>query len=264
MVDKKKKGLSRKDLKAPDEVQEKLWSLSEWVEERWKPLLGGLAAVVLLWAAVGVFQEVRTSSKRSVAVSSAEVFSVLSARVKAPAGGDDQEPPPEPGKRVFESDTARLDAAIAAAEQFVAKAKGEAAETAKLMAGGLKGQKGEFEASLAAADAYLDAHPDDALAIPLLERKATALGALGRNEEAAAAWKLLAERAPTTALKALALKHVGDLYHPATNGKGADAAKAKEAYSAALALVKPGEESPAAGPLRFVYVDASRKLAMLD
>jgi tetratricopeptide (TPR) repeat protein len=263
-VEKKKKGMSRKELKAPDEVATKLWSLSEWVEERWKPLLIGIGSVVAVWAIIGIVQEMRASSRRATAKASEELFATLAARVKSPDDAAlEASGAPQPAK-TFETDKAKADAAVAAAEAFAGRVSGEAAELAKLLAASLKGTKGEFEPALAAVDAYLAKHADDPMALPLLEQKATALAALGKSAEAEAAYKALAEKAPATGLKALALKSVGDLYNPKSGTKTPDAAKAKEAYKAALALAKPGEDVPPAGTLRYVFVDVSAKLAQID
>ncbi len=268
----------QRELESPEIVEQKLWTLSEWMEKHWRPVLAGLVGVSILWGAVGIYQIVSSSSAQSHAESTAAIFEQAAMPVvippekkaddpaltdeakKAEAEAKKNEPPS------FASDQARAEAVIKAATPEAAKEP-----LVGVVIGGAKAVQGDFAAQLAAVDAALVKAKGTALELPLYVQKATALAGLGRSAEAAAQWAQVQALDPTLFGKVLAQIRQGDLYNPAMAGKTADAAKAKAAYEAALKSVRGGdagakgtpERDPPSGPLAFLAADVRLKLARL-
>lgn len=246
------------EIAAPDIVEEELWSLSAWMEKHWKPVTIAIVGVSAVWAGIGIYQIISSSSEKSRAEQTAAVFEAAGAPVVPPSDNPDA-PPPKSDRLTFETDKARADAVIAAAKAEDAKA----AAMIGVVVGGAKAVAGDRESQLKAIQAALETAKGSALELPLREQKATALQALGKVAESAAEWAEVSKLATTDFTKALAKLRTGDLYSPAAGSKAADAAKAKTAYEEALKAARPGDKDPPAGPLAFLAADARGKLSRL-
>ncbi len=258
------------ELIAPEIVEQKLWSLSEWVEAHWKPVLGGIGAVTLVWGGIGVANLIAESRANARADATSVVFQLASRSVVPPQ----EEPKPAEGeapkeeaaakkkpavKDSFDSDKARAEAVVAAG-----KVDDETvAPWINLVVGSAKAVNGDFAAQLTAVDAALAKVGGQALELPLRQQRAVALAALGKSADAAAEWTKVAQLSAWPFDKAFAQLRTGDLYNPAMGSKAADATKAKAAYAEAVKLARPGDKDPPAGALAWVAADARAKLASL-
>ena len=251
----------QRELEAPEIVEVQLWSLSDWMEAHWKPVLGGLTAVSVLWGAVGIFQIVSAARERSRAAATASVFEQAAVTVVPPAERPEgAEAPVDP---TFESEKARAEAVLKANATSGSDGGGDASAVVGLVLGGAQAALGKWDAQLQAVDAALAKVPGSALEAPLREQRATALEALGRPAEAAAEWQKVTAAAATPFTRALSHVRIGDLSHPGLGAKAPDAKKAKDAYDAALKLVRIGDKDPPAGDLAYLAADIRLKLAKL-
>lgn len=264
------------ELVAPEIVEEKLWSLSEWVEAHWKPLLGGLGAVTLIWGGIGVAGMIADSRANARADETSVVFQLAAKSVIPPqeetakaaegeAGKEEGAAKEEAAKKKaavkdsFDSEAARAQAVIAAGKVEDTPAT----PWANLIVADSKAVTGDFTAQLTAVDAALGKVAGQPLELPLREQRAVALAALGKSTEAVAEWAKVETLSVLPFGKALAQLRTGDLQNPALGSKAADAAKAKAAYQEAVKLARPGDKDPPAGPLAWVVADARAKLASL-
>ncbi|MSP93401.1 MAG: hypothetical protein EXR79_16675 [Myxococcales bacterium] len=248
----------QRELEAPDVAEEKLWSLSDWMEAHWKPVLGGLTAVSVLWGGVGIFQIVSAARERGRAAATATVFEQAAVSVVAPA--DRPEGADAPVDPTFDSEKARAEAVIKAA---AGGNESSAGEVVGLVLGGAQAALGKWDAQLQAVDAALAKVGGSALETPLREQRATALEALGRQPEAMIEWQKVMASAATPFTRALSHVRIGDLSHPGLGAKAPDAKRAKDAYDAALKLVRVGDKDPPAGDLAYLAADIRLKLAKL-
>lgn len=235
----------------PDVVEQELWSLSDFVEKHWRPILGGLAAVSVVWGGLGIWQIISHSRDDAKAGQSAAVFAAAGALVQAPPEGD--APAPATTVKTWPSATARAEAVVAAAKDAESLP-----ELAKLVTAGAQAELGKWQELLTAVDAALPAAAGSALEATLLEQKATALAGLGKFSESATAWEQVAAKSSTAFGKANAQIRLGDL---AVRGGKADAAK--KAYDAAVTAARPGGKDPEPGNLAFALATARGKLAAL-
>ncbi len=256
------------ELIAPEIVEEKLWSLSEWVEAHWKPVLGGIGAVTVIWGGIGVANLIAESRANTRADATSIVFQLASKSVVPPqeepkaAEGDapkDEAKKKPPVKDSFDSEKARADAVLAAG-----KVDDDAvAPWVNVVVGSAKATNGDYAAQLAAVDAALAKAAGQPLEGPLHQQRAVALAGLGKSAEAAAEWATVAKLSVWPFEKALAQLRTGDLFNASLGSKAADAAKAKAAYEEAVKLARPGDKDPPAGGLAWVVADARAKLASL-
>jgi hypothetical protein len=247
-----------RELQAPEIVEVKLWSLSDWMEKHWRPVLGTIAAVSVVWGGIGIYQIVSASSEQGTAEATAQVFSQAATPVVAPSTTPDQPPPAADGP-TFATAKERAEAVLKAAQGI----ESQSPEILKLLVAGQKATLGEWKAQLDAVDAMLPKVQGEPLEIALREQRATALEALDRPADAAAEWAKYGEKVTTPFGKALAKVRTGDLYNPTLGAKTADAAKARAAYEQAVAGARKGDKDPAPGPLAFLVADARQKLSRL-
>lgn len=249
----------QRDLDSPEIIEEHLWSLSDWMEQNWKPVIAVVGGLTLLWAGIGLFQIMRASSAQEQALATAPAFEAAGRAVYEPPADLEGEDPNAPLGPSFKTDEERAAAVMAAS----AGKEAEAGGLIGVLAGGAHGAAGKLDAQLAALDAALKTYSGDALELPLREQRASVLTGLKKTAEAAAEWEKVATLAPTAQLKAEAQLRVGDLYNPAAPGGQADAAKAKAAYEAALKASMVADKAPSDGPLAFLHAEATTKLAGL-
>ena len=253
---------SQKDVRpetlAPEIVEQRLWSLSDWMEKHWRPVLGGLAIVSVAWGSLGIYQIYSAHRERARADATAAVFEQAAVPVVAPPTSADTPPAAVEGPS-FATDKARAKAVIDAATGD----DPDAAAMVDVLVGGARAANGDFAGLLKAADTALAKAQGEALELPLREMRATALAALGRVPESAAEWAKVAAATPTSFGKALAQVRTGDLFNPRLGSKAADPAKAKAAYDAAIKAGRPGDKDPPPGSLAFLVADARLKLAQL-
>jgi hypothetical protein len=257
----------QRELEAPEIVEQKLWSLSAWMEKHWRPVLAGLVGVSVLWGAVGIWQIVSASRDQNRADSTAAIFEQAAMPVIPPVEKKADEDPTAAAEAEkqkadappsFATDEARADAVLKAATP---EAKKE--PLVAVLVAGSQAVKGDFAGQLAAVDAALAQVTGQALELPLRIQRATALSALGRTADAVAEWTKVQAMDPTAFGKALAQVRQGDLYNPHLQAKAADAGKAKTSYEAALKAARTGDKDPASGPLAFLVADVRQKLARL-
>ena len=172
----------QRELEAPEIIEERLWSLTDWMEEHWKPVVGIVGGLALLWAAIGLFQIMSASSSRSNAERSAATFEAAGRAVYAPPADLEGEDTNRPLGAIWSTDKAR-------AEAMVATAKGQEGEGQGLvgvLAGAGQGLLGQHDAQLAALDKALAGEENQALELALREQRASTLLALKKADEAAA------------------------------------------------------------------------------
>ena len=240
-------------------IEEQLWSLSEWMETNWRPVVAALGIVTVLWGGAGLYQILSERSARSTAAANAPVYAAAARRVYTPPEGLTGEDPNKPLSPTFASEKERAEAVVAAGSGL----EGAAKPFAEVVVGAAKAELGQADAQLAAIDAALATAGDSPIALGLQAQRASALMALGKADEAAATWAKIAETAPTAALKALAQVRIGDLANPRLGAKAGDAGKAKAAYTAAVAALAEGGKAPSEGNAAFLHAEAKLKLAQL-
>ncbi len=255
---KKSRDEQQKIIDTPDIIEEELWSLSAWMEKHWKTVAITIGGVSVVWGGLGIYQIIAASSDQGRAETSAAVFEKAGTPVVAPA--DDPEKPENKREiATFDTDKARAEAMLAAS-------KGDdpaAAAVVGVLTGAAKATLGDRDAQIKSLDAALATAKGSALELPLREQRASALQALGKNQEAAAEWAEVAKLATTDFAKTLAKVRTGDLYNGNVGSKLADNAKAKAAYEEAVKTARAGDKDPPAGPLAFLLADARGKLAKL-
>ena len=240
----------------PEFVEEQLWSMSEWMEEHWRPVVAVIGAVTIIWGGIGLYQIYAASAAEGASAASAPVFAALNQPVYEPPADVQGEDPNKPLGASYGSEAERINAVLTAS-----KRGGDFASA--LLAGAVQGRKGDWAAELKAADAALAKFGDTALAGALQQQRALALTGLGKQAEAAAAWAKVAASAQTSVGKALAQVRIGDLYNGAAGSKIADANKAKAAYGAAMKALATSGKAPKEGVEAFIYTDARIKSARL-
>ncbi len=258
-----------RELEAPEIVEENLWSLSHWMEKHWRPVLGGIAVVSVIWGGIGIVQIVSSNSEQKRAEATAAVFLAATTAVVPPP-----EKPPEPaeGEETPKKDAPKKDEAptfVSDKDRAAAIVKAAVGEDAKgkpwadLVIGAAKAQAGDYAAQLAAIDVALKQVAGQPLELALRDQRATALAAMGKTAEAVTELDKLAKDAPTNFAKANAQLRIGDLYNPALGSKAADAGRAKGAYEAALKAAQVNEKDTPRGAVGYVVLDARGKLARL-
>ena len=250
----------QRELEAPEVVEETLWSLSDWMEENWRPFAIGLGALTIIWGGIGVYDMMTVSSANASAESTAPVFAALNQPVYVKPDGLEGEDPNKPLGPSFASEKARADAVLAAT---AAGGESKAVELIGVLEGAAKAATGDAATQVAKLDAALASVGDSALALPLYEQKAAALTGLGKTAEAAAVWKKVADGAKTSFSKAYALIRIGDLNNARTGAGKTNADAAKGSYSKAISALKVGGKAPEKGPLAFLHAEATAKLASL-
>ncbi len=270
-------------LETPEIVDQKLWSLSDWMEEHWRTVFGVLLGVSVVWGGFGIFQIFSAHRDDKKAEGTAALFEQAALPIVPPQDKKEQEAEQaagdEEGKDDAKAAKEKADAAAAkkkdelpsfpterARAEAVVKAFAEAKVDAPAigpLVGGAKATLGDFQAQLTAVDAALTTAKDSALALPLHIQRATALAGLGKTPEAAAEWAVVEAADTTTFGKALAKERQGDLVNPSLVKAGGSADKAKSAYEAAIKLARVGDKDPPAGALSYLVADVRTKLARL-
>ena len=249
----------QRDLEAPEIVEETLWSLSDWMEQNWRPIAMGVGTLIVLWGGIGVFQMISASSKSSGAENSAAVFSALNKPIYVKPATVEGEDPNKPLGETFESEKLRAAAVLAASSG----AEGDGSVMVGVLQGAAKAANGDTAGQVAMIDAALKEAGDSALVLPLHEQRASALSATGKTAEAVVSWKQVATGAKTTFAKAHALIRIADLHNTRAGAKTANDGVAKTNYKAALDALKVKGKAPEKGPLAFLHAEASAKLASL-
>ena len=251
----------QRELQQADQVEVKLWSLSDWMETNWRPVVGVVAAVTVIWGGIGLWQIASASADDGAARATAPIFEAQARPIyTAPAPVEGAEPtidPNMPSGPTWPSVEARSEAVVQVAESADIS---DAPDMIATLVGGAKGQLGDYEAQLASVDAMLAKVAGAALELPLRQARATALAALGRADEAAVEWQKVAEQALTPEGQALAWLEVGMVH---VSGAKADPVKAKAAFEAAVKAARPGDADAKKGTLAWVAATANLQLAHL-
>ena len=251
----------QKELEAPEVIEEQLWSLSDWMERNWKPVVGSMATVVLIWGGLGIYNVTSDSAADDAAAMTASTFAAAWQPVYTPPADLQGEDPNKPLGPSFGTDKERAEAIVKSAASRQGDAPGGA--IINVVVGAAKAELGDHTAQLAAIDAALASAPDQALELSLRRQRATALSALKRLKEEAAEWQKVATLTKTGFGKALAQIRIGDLHNPNAAAVSADAAKARDAYKTAIKATESDGAAPKDGPLAMLHAEASNKLARL-
>ncbi len=258
---KQKQEESATEIEVPEIIHEQLWSLSEWMEANWRPVVAGIAIVTVVWGGIGLFQLLTARGARSTAAANAPVYAAMAKPVYAPPATLQGEDPNKPLGTSFTTAKERAEAVVAAA----AGLEGDEKVLAEVVVGAAKGTLGDRAAQLAAIDAAIAAAGDAPNAQALLAQRATVLTAMGKGADAGEAWQKVAAGANTSALKGMALVRAGDAINPKLNKDAAgDAAKAKAAYQGAIAAVAVAGKAPSEGHAGFLHLEATAKLGQLE
>lgn len=262
------KRMSRKELHEPDQVMSNLQHVYEWLRHyRWYLAIGAGLLLALLLGISGL-SHYSQSKERAVA----EDFARAYAPVLVPVGSAEEAadeaaaPAKKEGDLPASYPTAEEKQKVAAErlQGFVtAHAGTPLAALAALQLGAIAFEQKKWADAEAKMKEFLDKNP--ALGLDPIVIENLGLAALAQNKAAEAeTWfKKLAE-SESAYFKALALRHLGDLYNPAQPGdaavKGADKAKAQ--YEAAVAALKAADRKPQ--PLEEPLLEEiERKLALV-
>lgn len=231
-----KKRATLKEIKAPDEFQEAMGKVVEFFR-LYGGWVGAAAGVVLVAILLGVFL---SRHQESAAIDAGRQFDKAAGALLKPAD------PTPPGA---EAPAPAVDPAGAATtiQAFIDEHKGSAlAGTALLARGTAAMQAGDFPGAMAAFKGFIEAHPESGLAMTVWEAYGDAADRAGNRAEAEAAYRKMVES--TQALhRVYGHLHLGDLVNPSLQAEGADAAKAREAYTQGLAAITGEDDAlPAA------------------
>ncbi|HAN31304.1 MAG TPA: hypothetical protein DCQ06_06860 [Myxococcales bacterium] len=230
--------------------------MSDWMEANWRPVVGALGALIVIWGGFGMYQQMADSSAVAAAEATSPLFETLNRPVYEAPENLQGEDPNRPRGPFFASESARADAVLAAAS------KAGDDPVLQLLVGAAKGRKGDWQGQLTSVDSALKGCDDPAMKLALQQQRATALSALGKKADAVTAWTEVAKGAPTKVAKAIAHIQMGDLQSPA--GGAGDTGKAKAAYEAAMKVLASKEgKAPKQGAEAFYYADAKLKSAQL-
>jgi hypothetical protein len=233
------KGMTKEELRAPDEIETVLKGFWEKLYAHRKLILIGVGAII----AIGLVSWIVGSSKRSSGEASSLALYEASLPIGADVGPEEPMDPrmaklPRPPR--FADEAARQTAAHDKLQAYVAERSGDgAAELAQVALANAKLNKGDALGALAEVDKWLAAYSDSP-ALPLaLELKARAQVAAGQKGNALATLDSLS-KSVTGLFKAEVLGRIGDLQNPVLNNDGSgDATLSKNAYLAALAALPP-------------------------
>lgn len=229
-----KKRATLKEIKAPDEFQEAMGKVVEFLR-LYGGWVGAAAGVVLVGILLGVFL---SRHQEASAIETARAFDKAAAAVLTP------EDPTVPAEEKDEIDRA---AAVTPIRSFIEDHEGsEIATTANLALGAALLDAGDFEGAMAAFQEFISAHPTSGLALVAWEALGEAADRAGKRTEAEAAFgKLVESTQPLYRIHGYL--HLGDLVHPAIAKEGGDAAKARDLYEKGLAeIVGEDDGLPAA------------------
>lgn len=229
-----KKRATLKEIKAPDEFQEAMGKVVEFLR-LYGGWVGAAAAVVLVGILLAVFL---SRHHEASAIETARAFDKAAAAILVP------EDPTSPAVEKDEIDRA---AAVTPIQSFIDDHKrSEIATTAKLALGAAKLDAGDFEGAMAAFQEFIQAHPASGLALVAWEAYGEAADRAGKRAEAEDAFGKLTESTQPL-YRIHGNLHLGDLVHPAIAKEGGDAAKARALYEKGLAeIVGDDDALPAA------------------
>jgi len=242
MAKARKHEMSKEELRAPDEVQVALKGFWEKLYKYRKLVMLGVAGLI----AVGIAIWIIGASERSGIEGHSNELREAAKAVGAPVGPEPVLDPrvaklPRPPR--FADEGARVAAVNDGLTQFLTARGGDAvAEVATLTAANAKLNKADAAGALADVTTWFGRYGDSIAKPVALDLKARAQIATGKKDEAMTTLDELSKLVGPGVLRAAALSQVGDLQNPALNAGAGDAAKAKNAYQAALAALPPEEE----------------------
>ena len=180
--------LTRKDMKAPDKFQTAATQAASWAAGRKPTLIAALAAVVAILVAIAAITSWRSSQRQKAG-------GLLYQTLVAASGEVSSIPLPGVSGPIFKTDAERQQAVVQRArdvrDQFPSSS---AAGTAALAEGDARFRLGEWDAAVAAYQAYLDKAPaEDPLRFAALDGVARVQEAKGQLAEAAQTWQKAAE-----------------------------------------------------------------------
>ncbi len=184
--------LSRKDMKEPDSFQVAAGEAAAWVTARKKQALLAVGAVVVVVVAIAGGLGLSESKSKAAGAALAEVYQLAAAEISPVAI------PGLPGP-FYPTDAARQKAVAEAAAKVASQYAGtRPGALASLALGDARLRLGEWDAALAAYNAYLGAAAkDDALRFGALEGLAMAEEGKGNADGALAAWARLGAEVPS-------------------------------------------------------------------
>lgn len=189
--------MTRKDMKEPDKFQATAGQAAGWMASHGRTVLYALVAVFVVVVLVLVVSAWRSSRAEDAGEALAEVAAAMQGEISSV---------PLPGVQgpFFKDEQEKQRAVLAAAEKVRQGFGGTAAaHTATLAAGDAHFKLGEWDAALAAYQAYAaDAGKGDSLLFGALEGIALAEEAKGNLDAAAQAYERLAREVPAQADRA--------------------------------------------------------------
>jgi len=251
-VAKKKKRMSKEELRAPDAFEKK-------AEEVWKkiePHKGKIGALLFLLIAAGigwtVYSKMTAGAAEEKAGSLASAMHPMTAAIWDPEVDGKERPdgttPTKPSGETFKTEDDARKAALERMSTYLSEnANAEGANAIALGVAGLK-VKDDPKAAAADLDAWIGKNGDNKAA-PLVRLVAARAHAAAGDKEAARGHFDAVAKNTDSWLKAAALTGLGDLDNPLMAKKGAksDAAAAKKNYEEAVKFVGDGENIAAAG-----------------
>lgn len=233
----------------PDEIEEGLVGLWEWVRKYRFVIIGSLVGLLVI-ALIGQLIVSRSqSATKELAQQFNEAIGLYSAPVIAPS---EEQPDLPKDATSFPSEEKRLEAVKAKLSEFAsAHGDGTLGELAKVALAAAQFQSGDFAGAESASQAYVSAHADSPLVLALKLQRAYALNAIGKGQDAAAALADWGNQQDWW-FQAWAALAAGDM--------ASDDASAKAAWEKGLAAL--GEGEPTLPAAKFVKSELERRIAL--
>jgi predicted negative regulator of RcsB-dependent stress response len=249
-----KRNPTREELEAPDEIEERLVGLWEWVRKFRYVIVGVLVGAFVL-VAVASLWSTHSASAQQERARALDLFNapVLSKDEAATAGLPADQVTYETAQAKYAAISDKL-AAVATEQEGTA-----AAELATLAGAAAQVMQGKGADAAGTLQSWLDANSGSPIAVAVAFDLANAYRAQGKAAEAEKALSAWLEREDWWFVGYGALT-LGDLYNPGMGGS--DASKAKGAYEKGLAAIT--EDVAQLAPAQFVKSELERRIAQLD
>lgn len=261
MAKRKKKRMSKEELRRPDEVEVRLKRIWDSLNKYKKPLIASLVILIVGTVGWSIYKRSAASAKDSRAEALHAAFEPLAAFY----GEDVKQLPENTPLKTFETRKAALEAADKGVDAFLAEHKDESGAVSFIDAM-IQLPLGDADKAVEALSAWTSSHADSPLYPAAMMRLAEAQAQAGKKDEAVASYRKVADLSGGF-VKVQALVAIGDLLSPVTGGS--DAAKAKAAYEEAKAVLGPTPPKNPADPFAslntpYLYSELDTKLAALN
>lgn len=225
-------------LNQPDQVMTGLATTYAFLD-KWKYyIVGGFSSVVVVLLAVSWWSSYQENKRVELAQSFFDAFKYFDAPVGENAVARD-------GLPAFKTEEEKFTKLADEMDAFLKEnSSQDIAETAHLVKATAKMELRDFEAAYQELKAYIDADPESSLGPMVLENLGYACVNLGKIDEAIGYFEKMDESSADAFVSAMALVHLGDLYHPGamTVSSDKDGEKARRYYEQALELLPKVED----------------------